>query len=167
MKDNIFQRRVVSPILALLRQGATPEKIALSIVLGIALGVFPVLGSTTLLCALAAVALRLNLPAIQLVNYLVYPLQLALLFPFLRLGEKILRAAPLPLSSSEVLTVIHFGAARTIQILGSAMWHAIVAWCGVAPVFVALGYFALAAVLRRVWRAQIAPSRDTAEGKLG
>jgi hypothetical protein len=35
----------------------------------------------------AAVVLRLNFPALQLVNYLVYPLQILLLWPFARLGK--------------------------------------------------------------------------------
>jgi uncharacterized protein (DUF2062 family) len=48
-----------------------PRKISLCIALGFALGVFPVLGMTTLLCAFSAFALRLNLPAIQVVNFLV------------------------------------------------------------------------------------------------
>lgn len=38
------RRQIVTPVVALLRQGATPEKLALSLALGIALGVFPVLG---------------------------------------------------------------------------------------------------------------------------
>ena len=87
--EGFFQRRLVRPVIELLRQGVTPEKIALSIVFGVTLGVFPVLGSTTALCATAALAFRLNLPAIQLVNYFVYPLQIALLIPFFRLGEKL------------------------------------------------------------------------------
>jgi uncharacterized protein (TIGR03437 family) len=67
-------RKIVLPIIDLLRQGITPEKVALSIALGVTLGIFPVLGSTTILCAAAAVVLRLNLPAIQAVNYLIYPI---------------------------------------------------------------------------------------------
>jgi uncharacterized protein (DUF2062 family) len=47
MKEGFFYRHLVRPILDLLRQGVTPEKIALSLALGMALGVFPVLGSTT------------------------------------------------------------------------------------------------------------------------
>ena len=86
MRESLWLRKVVQPLLELLRQGLTPEKIAFTIALGITLGVTPVLGSTALLCTLAAVAFRLNLPAIQLVNWLVYPLQLALLVPLLRIG---------------------------------------------------------------------------------
>jgi uncharacterized protein (DUF2062 family) len=92
MSEGFLYRKLVRPLVDLLRQGVSPEKIALSVALGVTLGVFPVLGSTTALCALAAFALQLNLPAIQLVNYFVYPLQIALLIPFFRLGEKLFRA---------------------------------------------------------------------------
>ncbi|MFP5305375.1 MAG: DUF2062 domain-containing protein, partial [Gammaproteobacteria bacterium] len=71
-----WQRRVVAPIVAQLRQGITPEKIALTLALGAVLGIFPILGSTTLLCAVAGVWLRLNQPVIQIVNYFMYPLQI-------------------------------------------------------------------------------------------
>ena len=94
MKNSFFHRKLVLPVINLLRQGITPEKIALSLAIGICLGVFPLLGSTTILCTLAAILFRLNLPAIQLVNYFVYPLQLALLIPFIRLGEALLGAQP-------------------------------------------------------------------------
>src|SRR6202451_1966790 len=107
MKEGVVYRRLVRPVLDLLRQGVTPEKIALSLALGVALGVFPVLGSTTALCALAALVLRLNLPAIQIVNYFVYPLQIGLLIPFFRLGERLFRAPHLPLSVPQIYAMIH------------------------------------------------------------
>ncbi len=69
MKRGFFHRRVVAPIVALLTQEITPEKLALSLAFGIVLGIFPVLGSTTVLCAAAALVFGLNLPAIQLVNW--------------------------------------------------------------------------------------------------
>src|SRR5258706_253132 len=87
---SFWQRRVVIPILNQLKQGITPEKIALTIALGALLSVFPILGATTLLCSLAAFALRLNQPIIQVINYLAYPLQIALLIPFYRAGERLL-----------------------------------------------------------------------------
>src|SRR5262249_2671304 len=86
---------ITRPSLNLLRQGFTPEKIALTIAVGLVLGVTPILGSATLLCTLAAGLLRLNLGAIQLVNGIVYPLQLALVIPFLRIGAWLF-GAPLP-----------------------------------------------------------------------
>ena len=73
MSEGFLKRRLVRPIIELLSQGVTPEKLALSLALGITLGIFPALGSTTALCAIAALVLRLNLPAIQIVNYFMYP----------------------------------------------------------------------------------------------
>src|ERR1700679_2600498 len=87
-----IHRKLIQPFIDLLKQGVTPEKIALTVALGVSLGVTPVIGSTTMLCTLAAVSLRLNLPAILVVNGAVYPLQLILLVPFLRAGAWLFRA---------------------------------------------------------------------------
>ena len=63
-------RRPGKKILELLRQGLTPEKIALGIAVGMTLSTFPELGSTTLLCITAAAVFGLNLPAMQIVSWL-------------------------------------------------------------------------------------------------
>jgi uncharacterized protein (DUF2062 family) len=157
MKEGFLYRRLVRPVLDLLRQGVTPEKIALSLTLGVALGVFPVLGSTTALCALAALVLRLNLPAIQIVNYFVYPLQIGLLIPFFRLGERLFRAPHLPLSVSQIYAMIHANMWSAIRSLWTTTWHAIIVWCVVAPVFAGIAYGILAPALRRVLRKQTSP----------
>ena len=152
-KGNRFLRRpIVSPILELLKQGVTPEKIALSVALGAAIGVFPALGTTTTLCAILAFALGLNLPAIQLVNYLMYPAQIALLLPFFRMGEKLFGARHLPLSLGQIEALFHAGAWKAIQFLWTALWHAMVAWSLMAPVFVVAVYAILIPVLRRALR---------------
>jgi uncharacterized protein (DUF2062 family) len=72
--------------------GLSPETIAMIFVLGVVLGVFPVFGLPTLLCAAAAIAFRLNLAAIQLVNQVSAPLQYALLLPLGRIGAHIMGA---------------------------------------------------------------------------
>ena len=148
-KEEFFRRRIARPILELLRQGVTPEKMALSIALGVALGVFPVLGTTTALCALAALMLRLNLPAIQIVNYFVYPLQIALLIPFFRMGEKLFSAPHLPLSIAQILAMAQASFWGATRFLWTTIWHSIVAWSLIAPVFLAVAYVILVPLLRR------------------
>jgi uncharacterized protein (DUF2062 family) len=147
-----FRGRIARPIVELLRQGVTPEKMALSLALGVALGVFPVLGTTTALCALAALILRLNLPAIQIINYFVYPLQIVLILPFFRAGEKLFGAPHLPLSVPQIVAAMHASFWGATRFLWTTIWHAAVAWCLIAPVFVVLAYVALAALLRRIAR---------------
>ncbi|HET9804952.1 MAG TPA: DUF2062 domain-containing protein, partial [Candidatus Acidoferrum sp.] len=128
MKASFFYRKLVKPLLDLLRQGVTPEKIALSVALGVALGVFPALGWTTALCAIAAFALKLNLPTIQIVNYFMYPVQLALLLPFFRFGEKLFGAKHLPISVAQIFDLIHASVWNAIKLLWITTWHAIIAW---------------------------------------
>src|SRR5260370_40261164 len=136
VEETYFKRWLVRPILDLLRQGVTPEKIALSVALGAALGVFPAVGWTTALCALAAMILRLNLPAIQIVNYLVYPAQIALLVPFFRAGDKLFGAPHLPVSVPQIYALVHASACNAATLLWTTTWHAIVVWGLLAPVCV-------------------------------
>jgi uncharacterized protein (DUF2062 family) len=150
MSEGFFHRRLIRPLLDLLRQGVTPEKLALSLALGVALGVFPVLGSTTALCAIAALALGLNLPSIQIVNFFVYPLQIVLLISFYELGEKLFRAQHLPLSVSQIYAMIHVNMWSAIRTLWTTTWHGIIVWCVAAPVFTAVVYAVLAPLFRRV-----------------
>jgi uncharacterized protein (DUF2062 family) len=156
--ENFIQRRLIRSVIDLLRQGATPEQIALSMVFGVTLGVFPMLGATTALCAIAALALRLNLPAIQLVNYFVYPLQIALLIPFFRLGEKLFRAPHLPLSVPQIYAMIHASMTGAVRLLWTTTWHAIVVWCLFAPVAGLVLYLLLIPLLGHVARRKLAVS---------
>jgi uncharacterized protein (DUF2062 family) len=76
--------------LAASMQGLSGDSIAIILAVGLVLGTFPVYGCPTVLCLLAALTFRLNVPALQVVNQLSSPLQLALVIPFARLGERIL-----------------------------------------------------------------------------
>jgi len=130
---SFFRRKIRDPLIALLKQGVTPEKLALSLAFGIVLGCFPVLGTTTLLCAAVALLLRLNLPAIQLVNYLVYPLQLLLILPFIRLGEFLLRAKSTQLALSQIQALTKTSFLDAFRELWLVLLHAVLAWAIVAP----------------------------------
>jgi uncharacterized protein (DUF2062 family) len=150
MRAGFLRRRIVIPILDLLRQGITPEKIALSIALGITLGVTPVLGSTSILCFLAAVVFRPNAPAIQLVNYFEYPLQFALLIPFIRVGEWIFAARPAGISLVQILNMIRTDVWSAIATLWTATMHALVAWLVLGSLASLVIYLLLAPVLRKL-----------------
>ena len=84
-----FNKKVANPLLNILNEGITPKKLALSVMLGFVFGIFPIIGITTILCALVALIFRLNMLAIQIVNYFVYPLQLILFVPYLKIGTVI------------------------------------------------------------------------------
>ncbi|SRR6266702_5573080 len=70
-----------------LRQGISPRRLAVTLALGFVLGCIPLIGISTALCAVIALAFRLNQPAIQAANYAAMPFQLLLVWPFVRLGR--------------------------------------------------------------------------------
>ena len=150
MKESFLKRRVGIPLLNLLRQGVTPEKLALSLALSATFSVIPAFGGGLWLCALCAVAFGLNLPVMQAVNYSMYPAQIALLLPFFRLGEKLFRAPHLPISVSQIYALVHTSWWGAIKFLWSTTWHAIVVWGILAPFAVALIYGVLAPIFRRI-----------------
>lgn len=153
-----LQRQVITPIFQLLRQGITPEKIALSIAFGAVLGSMPFIGVTTTLCFLIAYALRLNPVAIQLVNYLMYPVQLALFLPFIRAGEKLFHGPHLAISLAQLQRLIQSNTLQTIRILWAVLWHAVTVWAAIAPAAIAILYVCLTPILRHVQQ-RLSPAR--------
>lgn len=119
---------LLDPLRRQLTQGVTPAALARSVALGLGLGVFPVLGSTTALCAAAAAWLKLNQPAIQVVNYVAYPLQIALLIPFLRAGAGLLGAPDDALTLTALRAQIEGDPWGAIRLYGLATAGAIVVW---------------------------------------
>jgi uncharacterized protein (DUF2062 family) len=145
-----WRRRVLDPVVAQLRQGISPEKIALTIALGAVLGIFPVLGSTTALCLLAGLALRLNQPVLHLVNYLVYPLQLLFIPAFIRIGESLFRAPHIPFSIPQLIEKFRASPPAFFREFAMTFAHCISAWLLIAPGVAAIVYFTLRPVLKRV-----------------
>ncbi len=144
-----LRRRLVEPVLALLRQGLTPRELALCLALGTGIGLFPVLGVSTPLLAVIALAWRLNLAAIQLVNYLIYPLQLLLIIPFVRVGEALTGAAPQPLTITAGLELMSQGVWQAVVTLWDAIVHATLGWVLLGPAGIYVLYRLLEPMLRR------------------
>jgi uncharacterized protein (DUF2062 family) len=113
--------------------GLSPDAAALIVAIGFVLGTFPVYGCPTLFCTLAALLLRLNWPALQLVNQLTAPLQIALLAPFARLGSRMI---PSP------------AAAPAVWKLSAAVLEAITGWFLVCVPLGILLYGVLVCLLR-------------------
>lgn len=143
-----WRRRVVGVIVGQLKQGITPDKIALTLALGAALATFPILGATTVLCGVAAAALKLNQPLIQLANWLCYPLQILLLIPLYRAGSWLFGTPYLSLSIPEMVRRFDAAPLRFIGDFGVIALGGIGVWCLVAPPAAALIYLALRLPLR-------------------
>jgi hypothetical protein len=110
-----------------LQGGLTPQKLALTLCLGSATGVMPLLWGTTILAAGFAAFFRLNQAAMQALNYLCYPLQLALFIPFCQLGEYLFPWGP-AVSAAVLTGVLHGKIGPALGLIGWATLRALGAW---------------------------------------
>ena len=149
---SLWQRRIRDPIVAQLTQGITPEKIAVTLAVGSAFAVFPILGTSTLLCFLAAYFLKLNQPITQLINQACWPLHLPVIYLCVRLGEKIFGAPAHHFDLRQMKDLLWNEPARFFNDFGASALHAIVAWSLLAPVYIGLVYAGSLPLMRVIHR---------------
>jgi uncharacterized protein (DUF2062 family) len=154
----LLDKYLFAPLRLLLTQGLSPRMLAISLAVGMVVGIFPVLGTTTVLCTIAAAALRLNLVAVQTVHFLMTPVQLLLIIPFVRVGEWILGRTPQPLSISEGLSLIAAGPLNAISVLWDAILHAMLGWVLLGPAVLVALYLILTRVVAATQRKIAAPA---------
>uniref|UniRef100_A0A0E0DKV1 DUF2062 domain-containing protein n=1 Tax=Oryza meridionalis TaxID=40149 RepID=A0A0E0DKV1_9ORYZ len=118
--------------------GAEPKQLAFSAALGVTLGIFPICGTTVILCgvAIAMLGSRCNAVTVMVLNFVVTPLELSLIVPFLRFGEVITGSGHFPLTSDAFKKVITGQASKDVML---SIVHAMLGWLIAAP-------FALAAL---------------------
>ena len=142
-------RKIIEPLLAFLKQGMSPQRLALCVALGVVVGNIPILGVSTILCTLIALLFRLNLPAIQLAQAVMAPTQVLLIIPFVRMGEWLLHAPHQPLSIKAATALIATGVVPAVRGLWDAIVHAGFAWLLMAPVAIYVLYKALTLLFQR------------------
>lgn len=131
-------------------QGLTPHDLALSAALGAMFGVFPLIGTTTLLCVAVGTSLKLNQPTIQAANYLMGLPQLVLLPLFVSAGEWVLDSDPVSLNPKTFMNELWSSPAAFGLHYGWAAIGAVLAWLVFAPFVGALAYAVTRLVLKRV-----------------
>lgn len=148
-RRGFWRRRLGDPVIALLTQGITADKVSYTLALGTGLSLFPFLGFTSLLNLVVGLALRLNQPLLQTLNQLLGPIQLLMIVVYIRAGEWIWGAERLPFSI-ELLIQVFRDASFTefLRRFGMAGVHAFTAWLIILPVLV----FGLDRLLRPIIR---------------
>ena len=146
-----WQRRLIDPLVAQLTQGVTPDRLAATLAVGTACSLFPFLGLTSLLNLIVGIRLRMNQPILQTLNQLLGPLHLLMILVYVRLGEWLWRIQGSRFTIGDLLrtfrdeTFIVF-----LERFGWAGIHALTAWIITTPLLLAVLYYPLRPVLRRL-----------------
>jgi uncharacterized protein (DUF2062 family) len=143
-------RRVVTPLIAQLKQGSSPDELASSLAWGGAIALFPIMGTTTFLCAVVGQLRKLNHVALQLMNYILFPLHLAVIVPFLKLGDWAFQVRPIGYSFAVMLREFENSPLGFGRHYGGAALRACVVWMVVMPLPALLFRAAIVPWLRRL-----------------
>ena len=117
MKAIVFgwaRRKFVFPLVKIIKEGISTERLSIALALGITIGLMPLYGLTTILVSFVALSLRLNFIAMQIAHYIVTPFQLALIVPFFKAGTTMIKTSEAGFSLQQYL-----------YLLKSDFWHAI------------------------------------------
>jgi uncharacterized protein (DUF2062 family) len=155
-----LQAKAASAFVDQLTQGLSADRIALTVAVGLCIAIIPVVGVTTALSFAAAWALRLNQPIIQTINWSSYPLQLLLIIPFIRTGERLFQAPRMTLSLEQLVAYAKADPFGMLVSLSTTIGHAVVAWLLVIPFVGALAFVATRPLIRSLATRLVAARRN-------
>ncbi len=143
------ERKFVSPIRTAIKEGISIERLSVSLALGITVGLIPLYGITTVIVGLIALSLRLNFVAMQIAHYIVHPVQIALLIPFLKMGDSLLKGTEVSFSIHQYFQLFKTDFWGTLNDLWLVNLSAVGIWLILSvPLFLAL-YYLLVYTIRK------------------
>lgn len=138
-------------LIRFLKAGTSPEKLALTCALGAIVGTLPIWGITTALCFVIAPIFRVNIIILQLVNYVLYPFQLLLILPFIKVGTYVFNVNPLPYTPGQLVSLFQTNFWQTIEEVGYALSLGVGVWA-IASVGTYFAVYSMSLSFFRKWR---------------
>jgi uncharacterized protein (DUF2062 family) len=154
-RESFFRRKLINPIMDLLKAGITPEKLAITIALAAVIGVIPAIGVATILGTLLASRFKLNAPVMLLISYFMNPVQVLIAFPLIKLGIYLFGGAKLHYNFDQMLALVKKDWLTALDKLWVANLLGIAAWALLAVPAVIGIYYATLPLFRKVVRAQV------------
>jgi hypothetical protein len=91
-------------VTALFKQGLTPIELTQSIIISTLISIIPILGLTTLLLTALSLKRNLNLPIMIAQSFIMWPVQIVMIVPFINIGEFIFSIPKTNHSAQEIIT---------------------------------------------------------------
>ena len=79
--------KVKAKTTALFKQGLSPKELSQSLIVSGLISTIPILGVSTFMITTVSLKRKLNLPVMISLSYLMWPIQILLIIPFIRVGE--------------------------------------------------------------------------------
>jgi uncharacterized protein (DUF2062 family) len=160
-----WQRRIIDPIVAQLTQGLTPHKIALTIAIGSAIAMFPILGTTMLLCLIVGIFMKLNQPIIQAVNLACTPIHIPFIYYSFVWGERLFGTDHTRMQFRVMLRLLRDDPLQFLRDYDVTAVHAVLIWAILVPFWAAAIYYVMLPLLKGVERVRLEAAAKAAAEK--
>ena len=130
MKQKI--KNIAKKTKSLFKQGLTPKQLSLSIIVSTLLSVIPILGVSTFLITVVSLKSKLNLPIMIALSYLMWPVQILLILPFIKAGEFIFSIPSSHHTVDEIINSFQNGFFSTLGKLSFELLCGFAAWVLIA-----------------------------------
>jgi uncharacterized protein (DUF2062 family) len=134
-------KKVKDIVAALFRQGLTPKKLNQSIILSGLISTIPILGVGTFMITMVSFKLKLNLPVMIALSYLMWPVQILLIIPFIRVGEFIFAVPSNHHSVEEIISSFRSSFSQTLSHLSFELLCGLGGWLFTAVPIAVLIYW--------------------------
>lgn len=126
---------------------------------------FPILGTTTLICLLVGVVLRLNQPIIQAVNYACTPLHLTFIIYAFKWGERLFGTNHTWIEFRVMMRTLHQHPLDFLATYSLTALHAIVIWAILVPFWATAVYYIALPIMRGIDRVRVESAAKAADEK--
>lgn len=136
-------------LIDLLNQGKTPPELSLAVTIGALLGLFPILGVTTIMSMAIGRLMKLNIPAILVANYAVFPIQIFMIYVLIKSGE-ILFSIETELDYEFFKTLMDRSYSEIFSTLSNSLLAALVTWLIFSAVLFMPVYYLFLFIIKRI-----------------
>ena len=144
-----LKNKILIPFRLIPKEGLTAESLAFSVTIGIIAGIFPVIGTTTIISILLTLIFRQNILIVQSVQWLLGLAQIILIIPFMKFGAFILNQNAIPINIHQINLAFQPGFLYGIRTIGVFHLYAILTWIILAIPASAISYFAFRTLFKR------------------
>jgi uncharacterized protein (DUF2062 family) len=142
-------------IIALFKQGLTPIELTQSIIVSGLISTIPILGVSTFLLTALSLKRKLNLPIMIAQSYIMWPIQVVMIIPFINIGEFIFSVPKTNHSAQEIIASFQNSFFATLSHLSFELLCGFGGWLLTAVPFSVGVYLASIFILKLFLKAKI------------
>lgn len=136
-----LKTKAIDPIASYFKQGLDTHKLSQSVAAGMVIGTIPVIGVSSVMATLVGLRYRMFTALIMLITYIIYPLQMLLILPYMKLGSYLVGAETESVNVTAIFSKLFKHPLSSLAEFGFLILGGLIAWAVLSvPVYFASYY---------------------------